>query len=503
MRVLWLDNEQNPWTDPNGFTVLENFGVTVDRVHQVKIAKEKIQTADFDMLIVCAEVPGALEFMPEARVALLDRGKKIILCSAKMTKDDFKRHAKTNGAAHRYACLPVPPEVFLKEIAGLYKCTIDDLRNIPVPSLAGSLPPLELPEQDKSRVDLSFLGLPSLELPASEALADLPSRPANQEYTIPELLGLEIQQEAIPERIAPLKSIRTQNTSSPEGEDVLQKYLHMREEELELLTSERNELHEHNSRLQEEVERLQQILHESEMAREELAKKALHAESGKVEAEEVQRHDKAHFEAELKAADIRLKNFSDKLKDSEERHESLKLRVRKDIRKIRSNEKDLEARLEILRKDSETLLAAREQKLLELQRKIDALEFDLDQVQDSRVQAEMESERYLAKLSRVARALHIAVGVIEEDQNPDAELDEMEPMLGGAAAPAGAEAAPLTASDQPGASLQLDSGEASQEEVKQDDLYAALANDGEPTRIGTLEDMKAASDNDGNNEALG
>jgi hypothetical protein len=158
--------------------------------------------------------------------------------------------------------------------------------------------------------------------------------------------------------------------------------------------------------------------------------------------------------------------------------------VRKDIRKIRENERDLEARLELTRKDSATLLSARDEKVLELQRKIDALEFDLDQVQDGRVQAQMEAERYLAKLSRVSRALQVANSMIEDDRAGEAELEELEPVAGGAAnaeepaAPASGEPADPAAAAAPPAE-----GELPAEDAPISEELAALANEGEPTQM--------------------
>jgi chromosome segregation ATPase len=170
-----------------------------------------------------------------------------------------------------------------------------------------------------------------------------------------------------------------------------------------------------------------------EHSHDEIQKKIKFMDDEKDEAEQQVLLAKVESEREEKIHDERIKILESQITEAGERYENLRLRVRKDIRKIRENERDLEARLELMRKDSETLLAARDVKVLELQRKIDALEFDLDQIQDGRVQAQMEAERYLAKLSRVARALQIANSMIEDDRASEAELEELEPVSGGAA----------------------------------------------------------------------
>jgi hypothetical protein len=290
--------------------------------------------------------------------------------------------------------------------------------------------------------------------------------------------------------------------------DVLGKYLRIKEEQLEISEGERRELALENERYQKEAHQLQVRLRELEHLHDELTKKLSSMDEEKaVYVREQQRLTEERERLE-KASAEKVKSLEGQLAEAGEKYENLRVRVRKDIRKIRENERDLEARLELLRKDSATLLQARDEKVLEMQRKIDALEFDLDQVQDGRVQAQMEAERYLAKLSRVSRALRIAVGMVEEEHISEDELDELEPVVGGAAEaeeppaalqmPAAGLAAPaLGAEGEPAAEEASPGGEAPPAEEATDpgalDLsedLAALANDGEPTQMISADMLK-------------
>jgi hypothetical protein len=440
MRVLWVDSDDNPWIEPGGWQVLEDFGLQVERVGSTAQADPLLKSGGFDLLLVRTEVSGAVPFLAGAKKAL-GPGRKIVVTSSTWTKEQFKNHSKTEGAADRYARVPMPPEGFLSLVAALFNCTVEDFPKF------GSAPPL-------------------------------PKPPARK-------------------RAAP---------PSAEDGEVLHKYLRIKEEQLEIAEGERKELSLENERIQRDAHQLQVRLRELEHLHDELEQKLQHMEEEK--AAFVREQERAEEERERleETAREKIRSLESALGEANEKYENLRVRVRKDIRKIRENERDLEARLELLRKDSATLLQARDEKVLEMQRKIDALEFDLDQVQDGRVQAQMEAESYLAKLSRVSRALRVASGMLEEEQETNDELEELEPLLGGAAeaqepkieeapepgaaglggeAMAGAEAPPAEG---------LAEGEAEAADLS--DELAALANDGEPTQMISAEALSGLGEPD-------
>ena len=102
MRVLWVDADGNPWTDTNGWRVLEDFGLDIKRVSTVAEAQKELPKKNFDLLLIRAEMAGAPSLLVQARRALLKDGYKIVLASSEWSKEQFRNHSKTDGAAHRY-----------------------------------------------------------------------------------------------------------------------------------------------------------------------------------------------------------------------------------------------------------------------------------------------------------------------------------------------------------------------------------------------------------------
>jgi hypothetical protein len=435
MRVLWVDTDENPWSEANGWKILEDSGVDLRRISSVAEALSLLSQKEFDLVLVRAELDGAAQLLVAARRAIGSGAEKLILTSSEWSKEQFRVHAKTEGAAHRYARVPMPPSGFLAMVADLFK----------VP--AGELGSFSLSSGDS--------------VPVFTMQAEPPT---------------------------PKKAKRKASaTAESEDVDVLRKYLRIKEEQLEISEGEREELSRENERVRKEATQLQSKLREFEHLHDELTKKVLAMEEERVTSETKRMQDKEDLERVAKSQGERAKLMEVQVTEAGEKYENLRVRVRKDIRKIRENERDLEARLELMRKDSSTLLQARDEKVFELQRKIDALEFDLDQIQDSRVQAQMEAERYLAKLSRVARALHIATGMIEEDNPSEHELEELEPVYGGAAE--AEEEAPSMAAgaETPPPDAGTDGLSAADNEV-----LDALAHDGEPTQMISREALEKA-----------
>ena len=64
----------------------------------------------------------------------------------------------------------------------------------------------------------------------------------------------------------------------------------------------------------------------------------------------------------------------------ENEYENLNRKVRVDITKVKSRENELEGKLEMLRSDADIQIRNRDQKILELKRKIDTLEFDNESI---------------------------------------------------------------------------------------------------------------------------
>ncbi len=131
----------------------------------------------------------------------------------------------------------------------------------------------------------------------------------------------------------------------------------------------------------------------------------------------------AEFEAQSKAD--KAKVLETQVKEALAEVEKIKERVRIDIRKIRVREKELENRLEIIRKDSEALLTARETKIIELKRKIDLLEFNMDLLQDQYNREKELNAHLRERIIRVTQAVKVAGGILDQNQVETAEREAL------------------------------------------------------------------------------
>lgn len=116
---------------------------------------------------------------------------------------------------------------------------------------------------------------------------------------------------------------------------------------------------------------------------------------------------------QLRERTDKVRTIEAKLKITTDEVEKVKERVRVDIRRIRVREKELEGQLEILKKDSTALLVARDDKILELKRKIDLLEFNMELVQEQYGKERNNTEQLRHKLKEAAGVMKRAGGLLD------------------------------------------------------------------------------------------
>jgi len=116
---------------------------------------------------------------------------------------------------------------------------------------------------------------------------------------------------------------------------------------------------------------------------------------------------------QLRERTDKARTIEAKLKVTVDEVDKVKERVRVDIRRIRVREKELEGQLEILKKDSTSLLVARDEKILELKRKIDLLEFNMELVQEQYGKERNQTEQLRHKLKEAASVMKRAGGLLD------------------------------------------------------------------------------------------
>lgn len=116
-----------------------------------------------------------------------------------------------------------------------------------------------------------------------------------------------------------------------------------------------------------------------------------------------------NLEAQLNRAAI-IEEKYDKLA---KHHEEMKAKVRRDIRKIRIREKELSNKLEMMKNDSETLLTAKDKKILQLKQHIDNLEFEIETLKEKAENLQELARENEEKAERVVKALRLSTSLLE------------------------------------------------------------------------------------------
>jgi len=199
---------------------------------------------------------------------------------------------------------------------------------------------------------------------------------------------------------------------SPDLETV-KHYLELREKDVSALAIQLRETKALLKKAQEELQISHSLMEEqaSKLEAAERREKELEREKALL-VEGVQSEiDSMRFE--VKSKNDKIRHLQSQLKSGEQEMERLKDRVRSDLRSIKSNEKKLENQLDMLRRDSDSLLASRESVIIELKRKLDLTEFNLDIVQDKLVRERGRGEELKGKLVKASQAVRVAGGLLD------------------------------------------------------------------------------------------
>ncbi len=197
--------------------------------------------------------------------------------------------------------------------------------------------------------------------------------------------------------------------------ETLKKYLYLREQDVTALSAQLRQAREQIGLLEGQLKHERAVSTEfAHLAQEQDRRIDGFEKEKSVALESAQKeYDDLKFEMKRRSEKIRVMELQ--VREATEATERLKERVRLDIRKIRTREKELENRLEIMKKDSEALLGAREQKIIELKRKLDLMEFNTDLVQDILEKERQTSSSLREKLAKAAQMMRVAGGILGPD----------------------------------------------------------------------------------------
>jgi len=459
MKILLL----NPQADAERqiSQALQTRGIAVLTAANIEEAWQMLQLhgRSLDLAIIHRESTADVD----AGMKLVDRIKSdpnhadlpLLVTTEALSDEECARHQETPHGANAYLRTPFPDPVLM-----------DTVEAILGKGLAGGPPPISLAgPEDAPALDIAAIldapappppvdtGVAEIQLepaevnlsdhltpppPADEpvlAQADVaePDAPDAAEADMPYLFKEQADGQSRPaldlsaifaeplgDAVVPGGAAQT-----PDSE-TFKKYLLLREQDVAVLSSQlktaREQIAMLEGQLREERGRTVELTHVTNEQKRRIdefeAEKSVALESVQSEMSELR------FQAKAKAD--KAKVLESQVRDATMEIEHLKERVRADIRKIRVREKELENRLEIVKKDSEALIQARENKIIELKRKLDLLEFNMDLLQDQHAREKENSSKLRDRLAKAAQVVRVAGGLLDSNKGATSESSSEE-----------------------------------------------------------------------------
>ncbi len=126
----------------------------------------------------------------------------------------------------------------------------------------------------------------------------------------------------------------------------------------------------------------------------------------------------------LRLSDEKRMVAEEKARKLQKEFDRLQQKVRMDFNQVKQREKDLESRLELAQMDSDAQVKTRDQKILELKRKIDQLEFNMENVTIKEQKSRDDKLRLEESLSKIMKTLRGSIELLEDDLDLDPEIKD-------------------------------------------------------------------------------
>jgi hypothetical protein len=130
--------------------------------------------------------------------------------------------------------------------------------------------------------------------------------------------------------------------------------------------------------------------------------------------------DLTEKEYQTKLNEEKKELYETKAKNLQKDFDRLNQKVRIDFNQVKQREKELESKLELAVMDSESQVQSRDLKILELKRKIDSLEFNMENSSIREQKHREDKSKLEERLGKIMKTLRGSIQLIEDD------LDEME-----------------------------------------------------------------------------
>jgi hypothetical protein len=211
---------------------------------------------------------------------------------------------------------------------------------------------------------------------------------------------------------------------SGEDLDVIKRYSNIKERELRESQASaealRRQIRYFDERLKKSEEERRKLILKLEEVQSELRTTSDKKDENRAKLKNIENH----YEDKIKELQIQLESSQFQSGKLEKKLEDFRDRVRNDLQKIRSRERELASRLEIQKRDAEALLSAKDERLLNQKRDIDRLEFEIDKLRERLLDNVNSSEERRKRITRSLQSLKLAQSVLSGLDEEPSEKDE-------------------------------------------------------------------------------
>lgn len=201
-------------------------------------------------------------------------------------------------------------------------------------------------------------------------------------------------------------------------QEVLKKYILLKEQEVRDNKEQLNQFQNQFKKQQSELELLQQRLKSLLIEFENTKSREQEIKQQYIELKTRYKQDiekaKNEYEEKVKRMGVDQGQAQEVLKHRSEWKEKIK----EDLNKIRLKERELENKYELLKRDTQTLLDSKDKQLLELKKKNDALELELEGMEEKVIQSNTMLAAVESKKNKLIETLKLMISMLESiDQN--------------------------------------------------------------------------------------
>lgn len=207
--------------------------------------------------------------------------------------------------------------------------------------------------------------------------------------------------------------------------DVLRKYITLKEQESSDLKEQQRQYQAYVRKLTSEVQSFQRKAHDLASEVELLKARAKSFDQEREESERAHREELVRLKGAYEDQIRRTGNVSAEYKELDRRREEWKAKVREDLKRIKLKERELENKYELLKRDTQALLDSKDKHVMDLKRKNDALELEMESLEERLRAAHLSVAAVQSKKRRLIETLRLALTLLEQmDQVDPIDIDQ-------------------------------------------------------------------------------